>query len=138
MKRTYVDAGVLIAAARGQTQIALRALDILDDPNREFASSIFVKLEVLPKAVHNKNEAESEFYETFFTGVTNWADLFDSVVHGAFQEACDSGLAALDALHVVSAVYADAEELVTTERLDKPIHNTHLIKVVSIAPLQTE
>jgi hypothetical protein len=56
-------------------------------------------------------------------------------VGGAFKEACDSGLAALDALHVISAVHVDAEELVTTERLDKPIHRTRLIKVVSIAPV---
>jgi len=134
MIRTYIDAGVLIAAARGEASIALKALDILDDPNRDFASSIFVKLEVLPKAVHNKNAAESEFYETFFAGVTIWSESFDSLVQGAFNEACDSGLGALDALHVVGAVYADAEQLVTTEGLDKPIHRTHLIKVVSIAP----
>jgi hypothetical protein len=79
MIRTYIDAGVLIAAARGEATIALKALDILDDPNRDFASSIFVKLEVLPKAVHNKNAAESEFYETFFAGVTIWSESFDSL-----------------------------------------------------------
>lgn len=135
MIRTYVDAGVLIAAARGEASIAFRALDILDDPNREFVSSIFVRLEVLPKAVYNKNQAETDFYETFFYGVTDWANSFEALVQGAFNEACDSGLAALDALHVVSAVYADAEELVTTERLDKPINRTRLIKVISIAPL---
>lgn len=37
---TYVDTGVLIAAARGQAAVAFKALDILDDPNREFASSM--------------------------------------------------------------------------------------------------
>jgi hypothetical protein len=51
MKRTFIDTGVLIAAARGQNDFAARAMAILDDPNREFASSIFVKLEVLPKAM---------------------------------------------------------------------------------------
>lgn len=135
MIRTYVDTGVLIAAARGEAAVAFKALDILDDPNREFASSMFVKLEVFPKALYNRNETESEFYETFFSRVMSWADSFDAIVHGAFKEACDSGLAALDALHVVSAVHADAEELVTTERLDKPIHRTRLIRVVSIAPV---
>jgi hypothetical protein len=66
MIRTYLDAGVLITAARGVAPIALKAMKILDDPNREFASSIFLKLEVLPKAVYYKNEAEAEFYDTFF------------------------------------------------------------------------
>ena len=44
MIRTYVDAGVLITAARGVAPIAIKALEVLDDPNREFASSIFLKL----------------------------------------------------------------------------------------------
>ena len=134
MIRTFVDAGVLITAARGVDPIALKAIEILDDPNREFASSIFLKLEVLPKAVYYKNEAEAEFYNTFFKAVAHWADSIDTIVREAFREACDSGLAALDALHVASAVSIGAEELVTTERAQKPIHRTRLIKVVSILP----
>jgi hypothetical protein len=54
MKRTFIDTGVLIAAARGQNDVAVRAMAILDDPNREFASSIFVKLEVLLSEVHRQ------------------------------------------------------------------------------------
>ena len=134
MIRTFVDAGVLITAARGVAPIALKAIEILDDPNREFASSIFLKLEVLPKAVYYKNEAEAEFYNTFFKAVAHWADSIDTIVREAFREACDSGLAAMDALHVASAVSIGAEELVTTERTQKPIHRTRLIKVVSILP----
>src|SRR5215210_2994534 len=127
MIRTYVDAGVLITAARGIVPIAIKALEILDDPNREFVSSVFVKLEVLPKARYNKNEAEAEFYTTFFEAVTDWADTLDTIVREAFNEACGSGLAAMDALHVASAATLGAEELVTTERSEKPIHRTHLI-----------
>ncbi len=70
MKRTYVAAGVLIAAARGQAPMAARAFEILDDPDREFAASLFLKLEVLPKAMYHKNLAEVEFYETFFNAVS--------------------------------------------------------------------
>jgi hypothetical protein len=47
---TFIDAGVLIAAARGTGIKALKAFSVLDDPSREFASSLFVQLEVLPKA----------------------------------------------------------------------------------------
>lgn len=53
-KRTYVDAGVLIAAARGKDDVAVKAIQILDDPDREFVSSPFLRLEVLPKAVYGK------------------------------------------------------------------------------------
>jgi predicted nucleic acid-binding protein len=134
MIRTYVDAGVLITAARGIAPIAIKALEILDDPNREFVSSIFLKLEVMPKAIYHRNEAEAAFYNTFFDAVTHWADSLDRIVREAFNEASGSGLAAMDALHVASAASLGVEELVTTERSEKPIHRTHLIKVVSIMP----
>lgn len=134
MIRTYVDAGVLITAARGVAPIALKAIEILDDPNREFASSVFLQLEVLPKAVYYKNEAEAEFYKTFFNAVTHWAASIETIAREAFREACDTGLAAMDALHVASAISIGAEELVTTEGAEKPIHRTRLIRVVSILP----
>jgi hypothetical protein len=35
---TFVDAGVLIAAARGHANVSAKAMAILDDPNRSFAS----------------------------------------------------------------------------------------------------
>ncbi|MBD2297151.1 hypothetical protein [Nostoc sp. FACHB-190] len=38
MIRTFIDAGVLIYAARSQGDIAEKALEILEDENREFAS----------------------------------------------------------------------------------------------------
>ncbi|MBW4637316.1 MAG: hypothetical protein KME05_03605 [Gloeocapsa sp. UFS-A4-WI-NPMV-4B04] len=53
MTCTFIDSGVLIAAARGEEAIAERALVILEDLTLEFASSIFLKLEVLPKAIYN-------------------------------------------------------------------------------------
>ena len=65
MKRTFVDAGVLIAAARGGNIQAARAMEIFDDPEREFAASPFLRLEVLPQALFNKRVAEAEFYEAF-------------------------------------------------------------------------
>jgi hypothetical protein len=47
---TFVDSDVLIAAATGRGDVAVQALSIRDDPERTFASSPFVELEVLPKA----------------------------------------------------------------------------------------
>jgi hypothetical protein len=67
VKLTFVDAGVLIAAARGGNVQAARAMEILDDPEREFAASPFLRLEVLPQAVFNKRVVETAFYEAFFS-----------------------------------------------------------------------
>jgi predicted nucleic acid-binding protein len=132
MIRTYVDAGVLIAASRGTNPVAMEALNILDDPNREFSSSIFTKLEVLPRVIYNKNTHEVEFYEIFFNSVTHWANSIEAIAKEAYHEACHSGLAAMEALHVAAAISTGAEELVTTEKPDKPICRVGSIKVVSI------
>ncbi len=66
MITTYIDSGVLIAAARGDTQLSTLALPYLADPNREYITSDYVRLEVLPKAVFHKREEEAEFYNEFF------------------------------------------------------------------------
>jgi len=52
MIRTFIDSGVLLAAARGTEACSETALTILEDQEREFASSEFVRLEVLPKATY--------------------------------------------------------------------------------------
>ncbi len=128
---TFVDAGVLIAAARGTGVKALGAFSVLDDPNREFASSVFVRLEVLPKAVYNKRRAEENFYESFFAAVTRWADPSDTL-NGAVRVASTYGLSALDALHVTAALGVGADEFVTTEGVTKPIHRAQGIRIVSV------
>ena len=133
-RRTFLDAGVLIAAARGKTDVAAQALRILDDPDREFISSPFIKLEILPKAVYGKRETEVEFYETFFDAVTYWADSTENITTDAYAEACKFGLGAMDALHIAAAVSAGAEDFITTEKLGKPIHRVDSIRVLSIQP----
>jgi predicted nucleic acid-binding protein len=134
MTRTYVDAGVLIAAARGQADLAARAMEVLDDPQREFAGSVFLQLELLPKPIYYGNTLEAEFYEEFFAAVTHWSKDHERIAGDALQEACAAGLAALDALHVAAAIAAGATEFVTTERRGKPIHRVKSIQVVTIHP----
>jgi predicted nucleic acid-binding protein len=134
MIRTYVDAGILIATVRGDAESAKRALEVLDDPKREFASSVFLKLEVLPKAVWYRNTVEVQSYETFFASVEHWAEVSEDLAVEAYQIAAAAGLAALDALHVAAAIAVGAEELVTTEGAEKPIHRVQGIAVVSIHP----
>jgi predicted nucleic acid-binding protein len=132
--RTFIDAGVLIVAARGEDEIAERALEILKDPNREFASSVFLKLEVVPKATYNKRNDEVEFYEEFFGAVTYWANDIERIIQDAYQESCQSGLGAMDALHVMAAVAVGATEFITNEKPEKSIHRTNSIRVISIYP----
>jgi hypothetical protein len=132
MKISFIDSGVLVAAARSVGELSEKALSILEDSEREFASSVFVKLEVIPKAISNRQTKESEFYETFFSGVTYWANDLDKIVQDAYQIASQYGLAAMDALHVAAALSVGASELVTTEKITKPMHRVTNINVVSI------
>jgi predicted nucleic acid-binding protein len=135
MKLTFIDAGVLMAAARGTDAESVSTMEILDDPDREFASSVFVKLELLPKSIFNKKQAEVDFYMAFFDAVAQWAADLDAIADEAYREACASGLAAMDALHVAAARSTGAEELITTEKAGKPIHRVKSPAIVSIHSL---
>ena len=121
MKRTFVDAGVLIAAARGQGSIAERALAILEDPGREFAASRFLQLEVLPKA-------------TYFTHIVDhWAEDANGLLQSALTIAIEVGLSAMDALHVAAAAALSCDELVTTEKPGNPLYRNRSVRVVFLA-----
>jgi hypothetical protein len=100
--RTYIDAGVLIAAARGVGRTQQRALAVLADESRELVSSDYVRLEVVPKATYFRSHAELKFYEGFFARTSGW--LFIDAAHWAavLDEACTSGLSGFDAFHVIA------------------------------------
>jgi predicted nucleic acid-binding protein len=133
VKRTYVDSGVLIAAARGNGRLAERALAIIGDTtDREFVCSDYVKFETIPKPRYFGRTAEAEFYETYFRTAVEWL-YFDALhMEEAFEEACRSGLQSFDALHVVVAALSACDELVTSEKPTSSIHRTSLIPVISI------
>lgn len=95
-----------------------------------FVSSVFVKLEVLPKPVYNKYLAEVRFYETYFAAVVAWAE--PDIAPAALQLAQQYGLSALDALHVAAAIGLKADELVTIEGSGKPIHRVTDVRIVGI------
>ncbi len=134
MKRTFVDAGVLIAAARGQGSIAERALAILEDPDREFGASHFLQLEVLPKATYHRKEKETRFYREFFTTVVeHWAEDANSFVLNALTIASEVGLSAMDALHVAAATALNCDELITTEKPGSPLYRNRSVRVVFLA-----
>jgi hypothetical protein len=123
-----------MAAARGTEAVAERAMEVLADPERSFASSAFVRLEILPKALYNRNQAEAEFYEAFFSAVSHWATPADEIVARAYTEAVNAGLSAVDGLHVAAATLVMADEIVTTEKKSKPIHRVKSIPVSTIQP----
>jgi len=131
-KKTYLDSGVLITAFCAVQSASIRANQMLNDPNREFASSYFVQLEVLPKATFNKQQDEAEFYETFFSAVTHWATNLEKIVQNAQQIACTYGLAAMDAIHVAAALQVNADQLITTEKPTKPMYRVTEIEIISI------
>ncbi|MGH7488630.1 MAG: PIN domain-containing protein [bacterium] len=132
MKLTFIDAGVLIAAARGSLVSSPGALAILDDPDRTFASSFFVRLEVLPKALFHKRTDESDFYEEFFKSVDIWTPIETGLFEDALRVASDAGLSALDALHVAAALAVGADEFITSEKPGKPIHRVRGVTVRTI------
>jgi hypothetical protein len=109
VKLTFLDSGVLIAAAKGSHPLQRRAIRILDDPARAFASSGIVKLEVLPKATYHRKEPEVQFYNAFFAAVSRWAEVDERLVQRALEEANRYGLGARDALHVAAALLLGAE-----------------------------
>lgn len=130
--KTYLDSGVLIAAYHGFDELSLKAMSIIDDKNRQFISSYFVKLEVLSKAIYHKQNSEISFYEAFFTNCVLWANDLEQIVQLAQELANKYGINALDALHIASAISSNANEFVTTEKLTKPLHRVQEIKTISI------
>lgn len=156
--RTYIDSGLLFWAYRGGPELYKRAMQILEDPNRLFVSSVFLELEVIPKATYFNRRDEIDFYQTFFddkvkdwagdpfrnkskTGLLpqylqfwrNKADSIGKIVNNSKIQASFFGLNALDALHIAAALSLEADEFVTTEKLTSPLQRVTGLKVVSIA-----
>ena len=129
---------MLIFAAQGTTEAAALALPFLQDANREFITSEYVRLEVLPKPTYFRNDVEKEYYNTFFRINTRTIPTSVALLELAMDEACRSGLSAIDAIHVACAVFGGAEELITSEKNTKPMHRTRLVRVISIFPPEPE
>lgn len=131
---TFVDSGLLIAAARGNLDMSNRALAILGDATRTFASSEFVRLEVLPKALYHGKISEAEFYRQYFQAVSRWTTDLNGLVTAAADTAERFGLAAMDALHITAAMDSGAEQFVTVEKRSKPLHRVTGLRVITIHP----
>jgi hypothetical protein len=132
MKLTLADSGLLIAAARGTDEVHRRAIELLDDPDREFVGSTFLRLEVIPKPYYNGFPDEAEFYEEFFSSCVRWVEGSEDLALEALAEGKRHGLGAMDSLHVVSARRSGAVELLTTEATSTPLHRVTTPSVITI------
>ena len=130
--RTYLDAGVLIVAARGASGISERALAILDDSTRVFVASRYLQFEVFPKPRFHDVVAELELYEEFFASAAEVAPFDMDDLDAGFQAACEYGLGAFDAIHLTVAKKLDCAEFITTERATSPIFRFPGIRIVTI------
>jgi len=131
--RTFLDSGVLIAAARATGVLGTRALALFNDAERVFVTSEFIRMEVFPKAIYYKRQSEVAFYAEFFSGVEHILPLSEPLGHLAYTEACHAGLSGLDALHIAAAKSSGAEEFITTERRTKPLFRVTGIVIKTIA-----
>lgn len=121
---TYLDSNVLVQAATGADRaIQMRALAIITDPNRQFVSSFFSKMEVIPLAIHFGRTKERLFYEKFFSRVQTWIDPED-IYNDAYQLACQHALGTMDAFHLASASFVSAE-FVSAEKPTKPLYRAY-------------
>lgn len=100
-----------------------RALLILGDPNREFAASEFLKMEILPFAIHYNKEREIKFYKTFLSGVVKWAD-WTTLLSPAYEIGSQYAVGVIDALHVAAAKQLGAE-FISAERPTKPVYRAY-------------
>lgn len=119
-KRTYIDANLLIAAFRGEGELGRRAFEILDDPDRVLVISDAVRLEAYPKPRHEKRQQEIEFYDAVLEQAEHLKWCTDTLYH-AHDLAEKHGIAAMDAIHVATALDAGVDEFATAEKPTKPM-----------------
>jgi predicted nucleic acid-binding protein len=130
-ERVYIDANLLIAAYRGEGELGRRAFEILDEPNRNLVVSDAVWLEVQPKARYHKRQQEIEFYNEVFARAEclKWKI---STLYRAHDLAEKHGIAAMDAIHVATALDAGIDEFVTAEKSTKPMFRIEELRIQSI------
>jgi predicted nucleic acid-binding protein len=137
MKRTYIDANILIAAFQGEESISRRAMEVLDDPNRSLVVSDLLRLEVLPKPTFHKRSEEVEFMNEVLKSAAENVPCDPEVTNKAIEIASKYDVAPMDALHVGAALTAKVDEFVTMEKPTKPLCRVSEMKVTSLYPSES-
>lgn len=130
--RTVVDSCVLRTAFQGEGEANRKALDVLDDTNREFMAVDFVALEVIPKPIFNKFQEQADFYKSFFDDAPIHVEITSDVTKLALQLASKHDIGPMDSLIVSSAIIGNADELITMEKPTKPMYKVKEVKVISL------
>jgi predicted nucleic acid-binding protein len=104
----------------------------MEDEQREFYTSEMVKLELLPKAIFHKQQAEIEFYTSYFQHARAEHPMTHELARQAFDLAKRYGLAAADALHIAAAIRQGVEEFITSELPGKPPFRVKELAVKSL------
>lgn len=131
--RTFIDASVLIRATNiDDAALIDKIILLMKDARRELVSNDWLELEVLPKPVHNKQRVSVESCQDFFGRCVRRVETDGALVRMAYVEACLLGLSAADAMHLVTAHVAGAQELITAEKRTKPMYRSKLVKVVRL------
>ncbi len=101
----------------------------MKDPDRIFLSSPFIRHEISPKALFNKQEGEYRFYQEYFKRCVMVGDL-KLILRLASKESARSGVGAMDSLHLAAAHLLRADEFLTTEKPNRSIYRSSLVKIV--------
>ncbi|MFH0824563.1 MAG: type II toxin-antitoxin system VapC family toxin [Pseudomonadota bacterium] len=132
MKRTYLDANILLEAFLGKDGAWVRAMEVLDDPERSLVVSDYLRLEVLPKPIFHNRRQEVEFMQTILENASERVSTSPALTGRAVDLAGRYDMSPLDALHVSAAVEAGVDELVTLEKSSKPMCRVTEVKVISL------
>jgi predicted nucleic acid-binding protein len=130
--KTFVDANVLMAAFQGTDELCKKAMQILDDPNRDFIVTDYLKLEVIPQPTFHRRNEEIQFMQTFLDSASLYLEPTSLITDQAIILACKYSLGAMDALHTGAALVSKADALITLEKPEKPLCQVKEIKVVSL------
>jgi len=103
----------------------------LDDPDRKFVVSDYLRLEVLPKPTFHNKRGEVEFMQAVFENAEN-VKTSSELTGCALAMASKYDMTAIDALHIGAAAVAGVDEFVTMEKPAKPICKVKEVKVISI------
>ena len=131
MKRTYIDANVLIAAFQKEESVAQRALRVLDDPERKLVVSDYLRLEVLPKPTFYRRSEEVEFMQSVLDEAENVSTSSD-LTGKSLEFAAEYDMTPIDAPHVGASAVAAVDEFVTMEKLTKPMGKVLEVNVKSL------